>query len=155
MNQTFDLSRCPKNDQGHLLCRTRDGRKARIVCTDKRSPFPIVAIYEGKCGQDEGFDSFCLNGKLHDDSEPSSGDLINFPEPPKYRAWKPEEVPLGCWIRSKKRDAQFNRYVLLGVNGSDIAYGRAGYVSLTEALSDKEHSTDGGKTWNECGVLES
>jgi len=62
---------------------------------------------------------------------------------PTLRPWTADEVPLGAWIRFKK--APYDRHLL-------------GWVSVQADrelwLQEREHSTDGGKTWLPCGVVE-
>ena len=62
---------------------------------------------------------------------------------PVLRPWTAGEVPLGAWIRCKK--TPHDRHLL-------------GWVSdQTDRelwLDEREHSTDGGKTWLPCGVVE-
>lgn len=60
---------------------------------------------------------------------------------PKLRPWKPDEVPLGAWMRDKQ---SLRRYLIISDGLED---GHADW------LSNYEHSTDGGKTWLPCGVL--
>ena len=61
----------------------------------------------------------------------------------KLRPWTADEVPLGAWIRCKK--TPHDRHLL-------------GWVSdQTDRelwLDEREYSTDGGKTWLPCGVVE-
>ena len=84
------------------------------------------------------------------------------PKPPKWREWKPEEVPVGAQLRQKGRDGA-SRVLILGVmetivdEGGDVltfCLGELGYMSREQCLKQDEHSTDGGKTWHPCGVLE-
>ena len=62
---------------------------------------------------------------------------------PVLRPWTADEVPLGAWIRCKK--TPHDRHLL-------------GWVSdQTDRelwLDEREHSTDLGKTWLPCGVVE-
>lgn len=62
----------------------------------------------------------------------------------KLRPWTADEVPLGAWMRFKRKPED---RVLLG------------WVSVQADrdlwLSEREHSTDCGKTWLPCGVEES
>lgn len=61
------------------------------------------------------------------------------------RPWTADEVPLGAWIRRK--DALYcGRRVLICET----------YDESTRStwLVTSEHSTDGGKTWLPCGVME-
>jgi hypothetical protein len=78
---------------------------------------------------------------------------------PTLRPWNADEVPLDCWLRTHQGN---NRYkwkpVTIQPLGVIIQPADIGY-SLTlhtwEFLSKNcEHSTDGGKTWKECGVME-
>ena len=59
------------------------------------------------------------------------------------RPWTADEVPLGAWMRFKRNPQD---RVLLG------------WVSVQADrdlwLDEREYSTDGGKTWLPCGVLE-
>ena len=41
---------------------TRDGRSARIICTDARGRFPIIALVEKDNGQTENAFAFTKNG---------------------------------------------------------------------------------------------
>jgi len=80
----------------------------------------------------------------------------------KYRAWKPEEVvPLigKALIRVKGGGAGAGLIVAVAHN-SEIRFGaytrdRSWAVESSEtAFRDYDHSTDGGATWNPCGILE-
>ena len=59
------------------------------------------------------------------------------------RPWTADEVPLGTWMRFKRNPQD---RVLLG------------WVSVQSDrdlwLDEREYSTDGGKTWLPCGVVE-
>jgi hypothetical protein len=59
------------------------------------------------------------------------------------RPWTADEVPLGAIIRFK--EAPYDRHLL-------------GWVSVQADrdlwLEEREYSTDGGKTWLPCGVME-
>lgn len=61
----------------------------------------------------------------------------------KFRPWTADEVPLGAWMRFKRNPQD---RVLLG------------WVSVQSDrdlwLDEREYSTDGGKTWLPCGVME-
>ena len=74
---------------------------------------------------------------------------------PKLRPWKSEEVPLGAWVSYKKPTTRTGKWLISGV-GDSGEIGVSGWFSYTnEYLLDQyEHSTDGGKTWHPCGVLE-
>jgi hypothetical protein len=73
------------------------------------------------------------------------GDIKSFRIKPTatLRPWTADEVPLGAWMRFKRNP---HDRVLLG------------WVSVQSDrdlwLDEREHSTDGGKTWLPCGVME-
>ena len=75
----FDLQ---KAREGNPVC-TRDGRKARIICFDKKDEQPIVALIENN-GM-ESIDTFFLNGHACFKSEEVAGDLMMLPE--KKEGW--------------------------------------------------------------------
>jgi hypothetical protein len=58
---------------------TRDGRPARIVCTDKKSEHPIVALIIEKDGF-EAVRSYLENGSYDGVTKDGRLDLINVPE---------------------------------------------------------------------------
>jgi hypothetical protein len=61
----------------------------------------------------------------------------------KIRPWTADEVPLGAWGRRKENPK--HRYIICST-GDD---------SVSQYLFEScEHSTDGGKTWHPCGVME-
>ena len=62
---------------------------------------------------------------------------------PVLRPWTADEVPLGAWMRS--RDNPQDRMLIHWVNSQ---------CDRELWLTKSEHSTDGGKTWLPCGVLE-
>ena len=62
---------------------------------------------------------------------------------PVLRPWTADEVPLGAWMRNITN----SEYRWL-INTSSLDHSRK------EWLQQCEHSTDGGKTWLPCGVVE-
>ena len=58
--------------------RTRDGRPARIICTDRRGPFPIVALLKSYGGEEVR--SYDQNGQFADRGPGVANDLLNIPE---------------------------------------------------------------------------
>lgn len=58
---------------------TRDGRKARIICTDRDAARPIVALV-AVAGR-EMATARCRDGRIHP-SHSHGGDLVNVPEEP-------------------------------------------------------------------------
>lgn len=60
------------------------------------------------------------------------------------RPWTADEVPLGAQVRSRSYHPDHRSMIIQ--SGNPIL--REGW------LNDYEHSTDGGKTWLPCGVME-
>lgn len=86
--------------------------------------------------------------------------LIRRKPAPQLRAWRPEEVPLGAIWRLKtvpSNRALFTGVGLLGLLLHE-SYGDSHTVHTMRPLEwfskEADHSTDGGKTWLPCGVLE-
>jgi len=76
------------------------------------------------------------------------------PEPPKpvWRPWKAEEVPLLAWVRYKtQRDAPCS---LILARGKELVGCTYKDWTFKDIFDQCEHSVDGGKTWNPCGVQE-
>ena len=63
---------------------TRDGRKVRIICTDAKSRYPVIALAENHDGTTEQFLTLTKNGKYFEGS-PNSNDLYFAPE--KHEGW--------------------------------------------------------------------
>ena len=62
---------------------------------------------------------------------------------PTLRPWTADEVPLGAWMR-RGTDPKF-RWLILNVGNDDMRM---------DFYLKNEHSTDLGKTWLPCGVME-
>ena len=75
----FDLQ---KAKEGKPVC-TRDGRKARIICFDKRGEQPIVSLIEKN--EEESIDTFFNNGHSVSKTNEVAGDLMMLPE--KKEGW--------------------------------------------------------------------
>jgi len=71
---------------------------------------------------------------------------------PKLRPWHYSEVPLGAWARNT--DHKGTVVLITGSGPLGIAIGQKGDFQPAELLSYFEHSTDGGKTWLQCGSKE-
>lgn len=69
----------------------------------------------------------------------------------KLRPWTADEVPLGAWIRSKVYSW---KCLIIEVDSQGRIGVHGGNIPLDYALQNNEHSTDGGKTWLPCGVME-
>ena len=64
---------------------------------------------------------------------------------PVLRPWTADEVPLGAWMRVKDSPKVGQRIMICGTCEEH---------TRSTWLSKNEHSTDGGKTWSACGVVE-
>jgi len=62
---------------------------------------------------------------------------------PTLRPWTADEVPLGAWMRKKQEVS--HRWVVIDTGGG---------LWQQAWFEDYEHSTDNGKTWLPCGVME-
>lgn len=77
------------------------------------------------------------------------------PEPPKLRAWKAEEVPVGCLLAYPHDADKSSKGILLHCNGIMVWTSFEQLIPKTiESLSVFVHSTDHGATWSPCGILE-
>ena len=59
------------------------------------------------------------------------------------RPWTADEVPLGAWVLEKANRER--RWMITDVHDQEFR---------SDLLKLYEHSTDGGKTWLPCGVVE-
>ena len=71
---------------------------------------------------------------------------------PKLRPWRESEVPIGAIVRSKT--CPENRVMITAVWDGRVKLGLLGSEWPDDAFEHREHSIDGGKTWQPCGVLE-
>lgn len=114
----------------------------------------ITAFADGKVVQWKGDIGW------KDAPDPTWAPLFEYrikPEP-VLRPWKPEEVPVGCLLKEEGRI-----YLLTHTKKSDptalmcapdgTENGRGWYAD-TAHLGGLMHSTDFGKTWHPCGVVE-
>jgi hypothetical protein len=68
------------------------------------------------------------------------------------RPWTVDEVPLGCILKTKSTNSV---WLLIGRNNvGEILIAGDNYQSPEWLLREYEHSTDGGKNWLPCGVVE-
>jgi hypothetical protein len=96
---------------------------------------------------------------------PTKTDLLNvnlimatnwelYEEPkPTLRPWRLEEVPVGALTKLKDEDNETLMIVGVRALGALLAQDNGAYP-LGTLLALRVHSTDGGKTWHPCGVLE-
>lgn len=93
---------------------TKDGRKARIVCTDRNSIYPIVALVNRGGGEDI---------YTYDERGVYAGnwnELCLFFAPEKHEGWmniyKAANGPVGGWVYGSKEEAERN----IGLNQDRI-----------------------------------
>lgn len=70
----FNLEEYLKNPSKRVV--TRDGRKARIICTDAKGKYPIVALIETFDGTIEDAYGFKKNGHAYEDDADCPRDLF-------------------------------------------------------------------------------
>ena len=141
---------------------TRDGRKARIVCANARSVYPIIALVSREDDSEELI-SFYADGHILSTLENVQGDLINVPAEQKWRPWRVEEYPVGALFRTKGGDLLRTRIALaVTIRGTlQFAGDNGGMVGddAQKLFDFREHSLDifkpdSERKWLPCGVLE-
>lgn len=80
--KAFNLDEYLKNPSKKVV--TRDGRKVRIICTDVRSTFPVIALVERFNEDIEDVEEYTKDGKYYD-NETNKNDLFFAPE--KHEGW--------------------------------------------------------------------
>lgn len=80
--KSFNLDEYLKNPARKVV--TRDGRKVRVVCTDKKGDYPIVALVEYCDGTHECAYSFKKDGRFYDNGS-ADKDLFFVSE--KHEGW--------------------------------------------------------------------
>lgn len=80
---SFDLSKCEKDSNGHLLCRKKNGKSVRIICTDRNHQVYKLIGLTG-CDGHEALESFTTGGRSNASFE-SSEDLVNLTR--KVKRW--------------------------------------------------------------------
>lgn len=78
----FNLEEYLKNPSRKIV--TRDGRKVRIICTDAKSRYPVIALAESHDGTTEQFLTLTKNGKYFEGG-PNTNDIYFAPE--KHEGW--------------------------------------------------------------------
>lgn len=78
----FSLEEYIKNPSRKIV--TRDGKEARIVCTDKKGRYPIIALSQVLDDDDEEIHSYTKSGKMFMTID-SNADLFFAPE--KHEGW--------------------------------------------------------------------
>lgn len=110
--EQFSLEKYLANPSRKLV--TRDGREARIICTDRRDlNFPIIALIENISGGGEKACSYTKDGRHYTDC-PDIFDLFFAPE--KHEGWVnvyPDEKIIGelcCrYVFHSEEEARRNR----------------------------------------------
>ena len=78
----FNLEEYLKNPNREVV--TRDGRKVRVLCTDRKGDTPIIAlVHNAKEGQEYGY-AFYSDGKFFRDG---NDELDLFFAPEKHEGW--------------------------------------------------------------------
>ena len=128
--------------------KTRDGRKAFVgfIHPHQANAWPCHGFIEGEL-QSRVWE----RGGRYIYGLDSAVDLVVEWVEPKLRPWKIEEIPLGAWIRVKTQGLPS---LIVAINISGIWCGSGGMIGFDYALTHYEHSTDGGRTWHPCGVVE-
>ena len=74
--------------------------------------------------------------------------------PQKIRPWNTTEIPLGAWL--KEKGSQDTSIIVAVLDGRAVRVEWNDHCAITPEylLNYFEHSTDQGKTWLPCGVLE-
>ena len=81
--KAFSLEEYLKNPSRRVV--TKDGRNARIICTDVKNRYPIAAaVEESECGCSEGVHTYTKDGRFFD-NRPTVSDLFFAPE--KHEGW--------------------------------------------------------------------
>lgn len=125
--------------------------------TAKKNLPIITAFSEGKTVQvwDGGAWYDMRNPKFDDDFE------YRIKPEPKFRPWRPEEVPIGAQLRNMASGSY--RALILAVNcDGDVLAVNNNPAKISSVVGEdleslslfREHSTDGGTTWKGCGVYE-
>lgn len=127
--------------------KTRDGRKAFVGCLNPNNAFPTAGYIVG----DSAWQTWRIDGSIRSSESPNNFDLVSEWTEPKLRTWKPEEVPLGAWMREKTVGLPS---LIVAITSNSLWRGHGDQMALDYALAHYEHSTDGGKTWLPCGVAE-
>jgi hypothetical protein len=112
-----------------------------------------VFAYESILRNQHGSAQTSSDGKNWYDASGAGFSLVRLKPEPKLRPWKPWEVPLGLWIKSKHDGTIF--CFVCKVSDAGMMLSENEYSHPFEyALENWLHSTDNSKTWLPCGVME-
>ena len=113
----FDLKEYLANPSRKVV--TGDGRKVKILCTNRKSPYPIVALVENHDNDNENVCSYRENGLYSLYSLSEENNLFFAPE--KHEGWvniyksKYDGYELSQ-VYQRKEDAETEKYI----NDSDV-----------------------------------
>ena len=105
----FNLEEFKKNPSQKVV--TRDGREVRIICTDMKSEYPLIALVTDKKDNTESPFVYTKNGRYF--FEETNNDL--FFAPIKRKGWiniykfEDDKRTIGC-LFSSKEEANFHKY---------------------------------------------
>ena len=105
--EQFSLEKYLANPSRKVV--TGDGRKVKILCTNRKSPYPIVALVENHDNDNENVCSYRENGLYSLYSLSEENNLFFAPE--KHEGWiniyrnEDEDYYKGMVIYSSKEDA--------------------------------------------------
>lgn len=154
----FDIELCKKiinkKIKGHIV--TRDGRKVRVLCTDRKDkpgvtePYNVIALVAGQDGHEGGY-KYLSNGKIHFLSETDLDLQIEIPAYYKdYSNFKPCK-----WQPCLVRDSKNNKWIIQVCAGKDnkgniLFYTQSGtitsyqyYIPLCKATKQLVSTTKG------------
>ena len=134
---------------------TRGGKPARIIATDVKSPYPIVALVKVCINNNEEFEnnvSYTKDGKCFaSQAEESPNDLINIPVC-AYRPWTQADAAAlgvcGCTVRFMNSNSLCRGTVVEVKNDALIVSSLI--VLYSKALDEYEILLNG--QWQRCGI---
>jgi hypothetical protein len=141
----FDLKTWQENPGIKVVTRAGSTVHDLTFCPN-RTEFQMIGII----ADTRSPSTWRTNGFILISGYPYDTDLVFADDPqPKLRPWKPEEVPVGCWVRHVSNPERR----LVTVVNSICVETVSGVIRYPELLEDYEHTTDG-VVWKPCGVLE-
>ena len=84
--------------QGKPVC-TKDGKKARIICFDKKGDYPIVALVESKDGKEQ-LQDYKINGVYSFTQSEYNLCMADDTKPIKWRKTIPSSEIWHAWSRT-------------------------------------------------------
>ncbi len=79
----FDLSKCPRNAEGHWLCQTRSGKAVRILARDVEGANKLLGLVSSETV--ELVNRWSEDGKSYGGTSDNPYDLLNLPQ--KIEGW--------------------------------------------------------------------